>query len=334
MDRKEIKRAVEEQGYDLLDLIGSGGFAQVYTVMHKKYNQVFALKVMNIGTDNTARLESYRNEVSSLEKLIHPNIIAIYKYFRDRKRVYMILEYCPNGSLKDVIEKNGPLGKKEFIAISRQILSALAYLHSRRVSHGDIKPANILFDRHNRPKLGDFGLADFQFSDKTLCMNYMCSPAFAPPEILRRIPYDPFLADMWSFGVTCYMCKVGNLPVVFSKNKEDFICAIEERTVWLINDDLDLKTIVDATLQRDPDNRLTADSILINPIYRCTLKSVARTSSRYSISLNNIGVAGAPKHNIPKSFGSTANIFSSCSLPGFKTKNVEYRLETFKCSCE
>lgn len=305
-DFQDIRQAIDEFDYELMELIGEGGFAKVFTVLHRKYNQRFALKVLFLSqtNNNESKLESYLKEVSTLEKICHPNVICIYKYFRDRNHVYIILEYCPNGSLKDKIEKEGALSGTEFISIAKQILSALAYFHEQNISHGDIKPANILFDEYNRPKLGDFGLAD-TIINGSLSENYLCSPAFAPLEVLKRIPYDPFLADMWSFGITCYFMKTAMLPYEGCRNKAELMSAIEINAIWSTYFGPDLKVIMEGTIHNDPKKRKTAAQLLADPLFNQTLlpkKTISRQSSSSRISAQSS--ATFPNKKISSAFSS------------------------------
>lgn len=142
---------------------------------------------------------------------VHPNIILLYDHFVEGNELFLILEYCPSGSLKDHISPGRPLSMNIFRSVCTQILSALCACHDKGIAHRDIKPANVLIDVHGRPKLADFGLG--VFCAKGNCVNCdAVSLAFAPPEFFKEKSIDPFKADVWSLGLLFLMMATGRLP--------------------------------------------------------------------------------------------------------------------------
>ena len=196
-------------GYRIIKLISSGLNSDVYLVFSEKYQVEFAMKVIDIKTINLqSDWSAFNGEITTLKMLDHPNIIRLYDYFVDSNCIYIILEYCKNGSLFEFIQQNGPLTFEKAIIISYSIVSALLYSHSKGISHRDIKPHNILFDSHFRPKLADFGIS-IQLIETEVTFNHSCSPAFAPPELLKKLPFCPFKADIWSLGLTFFFLLSG-----------------------------------------------------------------------------------------------------------------------------
>jgi serine/threonine protein kinase len=122
----------------------------------------------------------------------------------------MVLEYCPGGSLFDMIS-DGPIPMARLWPLGKQVLDALIACHQHGIAHLDIKPQNILLDKFGRAKLCDFGLAR-RVEIGRLTQQFKGSVAFLAPEILRKQHYDPFKADVWSLGVTFYVCASGHLP--------------------------------------------------------------------------------------------------------------------------
>lgn len=155
------------------------------------------------------------------------------------------MEYAQNGSILDLIHKQKRLPESRACSIARQILAGVEYCHSQGVAHRDLKCENILLDKDNKVKLIDFGFAkcfrpmaktkgelkvEAMFANKrknkeseknaskkedlppNLSDTYCGSFAYASPEILKGIPYDPFLADIWAVGVVLFTMVYGRLP--------------------------------------------------------------------------------------------------------------------------
>lgn len=265
VESNAILRTAVENGYELLEEIGKGGYGHVYRVNHIGYQKIFAMKVIKIIHANAVKVQTYTNEISSLSNIIHTNIIAIYNFFKDEKYIYIILDYCSNGSLADLILKNGPMEENEIKRIMKPVLEAIDYLHNNKISHGDIKPANVLFDQYNRPKITDFGLADFHHENDCLKKTFCCTPAYAAPEILLKIPYDPYKADIWAIGVTIYQMYTGQLPCRCSSINE-LVRFIQYKDTWFLNNQI-MSKLIKMAIANDPNERCTALEILNCPFF-------------------------------------------------------------------
>jgi serine/threonine protein kinase len=101
--------------------------------------------------------KSIELEIDIQRQLLHQNIAQIYEVVKTENKIYVFMEYCPNGELFQLINQKGPMSEREAVKIFNQILSALKYLKENKLSHRDIKPENILFDREWNVKLIDFG---------------------------------------------------------------------------------------------------------------------------------------------------------------------------------
>jgi serine/threonine protein kinase len=148
-------------------------------------------------------------ELSSLVRLKHPNIINIFDSWEVEHFSYLILEFADGGSLSSLVRHRQRLSGPTLNSFCAQLSSAVAYCHSQGICHRDIKPDNILIDRHGRPKLCDFG-----FAFKSGVTDIVCgSLPFMAPELLNSTaPTDPFAADVWALGITFYFMAVGRLP--------------------------------------------------------------------------------------------------------------------------
>lgn len=209
MEIAQLQTKLYEHGYIYLDYLGSGAFANCYIVQDKRYNNKFACKVINLQhCDNHLQtvVRKYHIEVESLCAVCHPNIIKIYNYFYDESNLYVIVEYCSNGTLDNWIKTYGAIsGRKLFLWVT-QFANALASCHDHELAHRDLKPANILFDDDFNIKICDFGLACIH---EPISQKYCGNLRYAAPEIKHKKPYDPYKADVWSFGLIVAFMAMG-----------------------------------------------------------------------------------------------------------------------------
>ena len=259
-DPERIKRTVMENGYVLLEHIGSGGNATVYRVRSVKYECDFVVKVQELDSHSAER----EREAQALKSLIHKNIVELYEVFHDTNYSYMILEYCPGGTLENLVAREGPLQKGRLTSMCYQICQAVCACHDLNIAHRDIKPANILIDQYGRPKLADFGLSD-QY-DQPLVRSQAGSLAFMAPEIVSGGCHNPFKADTWALGVTFFYMGTGQLPWS-TANVRDLINAIKVGPIDYAPSILprDFVNLLKQMMDLDPCNRIDVRSCLISP---------------------------------------------------------------------
>eukprot|EP00051_Salpingoeca_urceolata_P011379 m.140870 g.140870 ORF g.140870 m.140870 type:complete len:615 (+) comp17096_c0_seq1:507-2351(+) len=148
------------QRYEMLKLLGHGNFGTVLLVRDRVTGEEHALKA--IRKSKVTSQTSLRNETDAMARAQHPSIVKMHRRLEDKNYVYLILEYCPGGELLDLLveEINFPESIAAFIM--DELLQAVAYLHSRRLVHRDLKPDNVLLmDRQNIYKgirIADFGI--------------------------------------------------------------------------------------------------------------------------------------------------------------------------------
>ena len=195
----------------------------------------------------------------------------------------VILEYCPYGTLDDLITTKQRLLPDEFYRISNAIGQALFYCHSRSVAHRDIKPQNIFVNTFGLPILGDFGLA--QIYSQHAKDSEMCGSLFyAAPEIFNSNSYDPFKADVWSLGITFYYMASGNLPWK-SKTIEEH----HQGSIIMFPKKLDpkLETLIRNMLQLDPLQRPSMEKVMSDPFFIVSIpKSFPSKASFHSHKLS------------------------------------------------
>lgn len=293
LDINIIRKTLTENGYALLRPIGKGGFGSVFLVFSNQYSIEFVVKVSDYkgsfkaDSPNSGELDF--NEINNLINLIHPNIINMYKYFTDDHYLYIVLEYCEGGSLKDLLSSQGRIRPPLLFNYCHQILTALKHCHDIQIAHGDLKPANVLIDKNQRLKLADFGLSkgfnrkfcstvdadDTTDNDHSVGKNgeilikeFDGSIPYMPPELLQMQPYDPFKADVWSLGVTFYQLATGHLPWNY-KNPKEMRMSINYGAFSFPNIKLPSSfcSILHKMIEVIPAKRATIDWLIEQPIF-------------------------------------------------------------------
>lgn len=205
-----------EGEYEFGKVLGSGMFSTVRLATHKLTGLTVAVKMLNTMANGREVLDA---EIRAMKKAKgHPNVVTLYEVIESESdgMTYMIMEYCPRGTMHDYLERNGPVGEDMARRWTRQLIEALAHCHRRRVVHLDIKPANIYLDDDLNVKLGDFGLSAGSlnaYTDKLTCSTG--SPVYASPEVYmaaQGIPYTGPPAAMWAAGITLHAMLTCTLP--------------------------------------------------------------------------------------------------------------------------
>ena len=144
------------------DNLGEGSYGSVWLALNGDTGELFALKEVRVGSSDKHRdesIEQLEQEVEVLSRLVHPNIVRYIGITREETALYIFLEYVPGGSIASLVQRFGKFEENVIRVYTRQILIGLAYLHSQRVVHRDIKGTNILVEKSGRIKLADFGMA-------------------------------------------------------------------------------------------------------------------------------------------------------------------------------
>ncbi|XP_040490310.1 LOW QUALITY PROTEIN: aurora kinase C-like [Ursus maritimus] len=197
--------------------LGKGKFGNVYLARLKESHFCVALKVLFKSQIEKEGLEhQLRREIEIQAHLQHPNILRLYNYFHDARRVYLILEYAPRGELYKK-QQRATHWMNNTATIMEELADALT-LPREKVIHRDIKPENLLLGFRGEVKIADFGWSVHTPSlRKTMCgtLDYL------PPEMIERKNYDEKV-DLWCIGVLCYELLVGNPPFESPSHNETY----------------------------------------------------------------------------------------------------------------
>ncbi|XP_031205531.1 putative sperm motility kinase W [Mastomys coucha] len=202
--------------YRVVFYLDKGSFGTVKLAWHLKTQALVAIKMVEISKKTMSNIHSER---AALEKLNHPNIIRLFQVIVTPSFVNFVLEYCPQGSLFDLIHHHGPLQEKEAKRTFGQIVAAVKYLHNCDIIHRDIKPNNILKDAEGNMKLIDFGLS-VKCQPGRLLKRKCGTKVFYAPECVLGQLYDGRKTDIWSLGVLLYFITTGYYPFEGKTMKE------------------------------------------------------------------------------------------------------------------
>ncbi|EFA12426.1 aurora kinase A isoform X1 [Tribolium castaneum] len=198
--------------FDIGKPLGRGKFGNVYLAREKQSKFVVALKVLFKSAIKDFNNEhQVRREIEIQSHLRHNNILRMYGYFHDESRVYIILEYAPNGTCYKALQAapNRRFPEETCARYIRQIADALSYCHTKKVIHRDIKPENLLLCAQGQIKIADFGWSVHAPSSRrtTLCgtLDYL------PPEMVVGQTHNEKV-DLWSLGVLCFEFLTGKPP--------------------------------------------------------------------------------------------------------------------------
>ena len=243
-------------GFLFNDLIGKGGFSEVYRVHSIRFDQDFCAKVISVDEQHIdSKWSSFQAEVSSLMSLDHPHIIRLYEHFRENNQFFLILEFCELGSLLHYMRREPNISESQLNSWILQILEAVAFCHSQGIAHRDIKPGNFLLDQFKRVKLADFGISLLVTNDKP--SQFTCSRTFAPPEVLKKHEYDPMKADIWSLGVTLYCLIAGRTPWPADDTTNAILMG---NVIYGPDFPLVIKPLMRRMITENPDDRIPAEA--------------------------------------------------------------------------
>lgn len=201
------------EDYEVLNLLGKGGFASVYRAKCLKTSVEVAIKMIDkkLMTEN-GMVSRVRQEVAIHSRLKHPTVLELYTFFEDSDYVYLVLELAHNGELQRYLKNNSVTITEEEVAyIMYQIVEGLLYLHSHNILHRDMTLANLLLTKEMRIKIADFGLATQLKRPDEKHMTMCGTPNYISPEVATRSSHG-LETDVWGLGCMLYTLLVGRPP--------------------------------------------------------------------------------------------------------------------------
>lgn len=265
----KLREALGER-YQIHDVIGRGGMAQVYDATDRRHGRPVAIKVFDPAVGSRLGSRRFLREVSAVAGLAHPNILPLYDSGEVDGLLYYTMPRASDETLAQRIDRMGPLPVGEVLQIGRELADALAYAHGRGMVHRDVKPSNVLMLEHSHVCLGDFGIV-WEFDDEEARLTgsgtTVGSPIYMSPEQIESAPSIDGRSDVYSLACVLFEMLTGRPPyegrtvqaILWRHLSEPVPSAAAIRAN--IPDDLD--ELVGQALAKSPSDRPDAAAMLL-----------------------------------------------------------------------
>ncbi|XP_035140244.1 mitogen-activated protein kinase kinase kinase kinase 1 isoform X3 [Callithrix jacchus] len=188
--------------YDLLQRLGGGTYGEVFKARDKVSGDLVALKMVKMEPDDD--VSTLQKEILMLKTCRHANIVAYHGSYLWLQKLWICMEFCGAGSLQDIYQVTGSLSELQISYVCREVLQGLAYLHSQKKIHRDIKGANILINDAGEVRLADFGISAQIGATLARRLSFIGTPYWMAPEVAAVALKGGYneLCDIWSLGIT------------------------------------------------------------------------------------------------------------------------------------
>ena len=200
--------------YAVDEVIGTGGMSTVYKARDQQLERVVALKVLHphFGQD-TEHVARFRHEARAVAQLSHPNVVTVIDRGQADGSQFIVFEYVEGESLKQLVNRRGPLPVREAVELVVQVADGLAFAHAHGIVHRDVKPQNVLVDRDGHAMVTDFGIARSLDGERgvTLTGTVLGTSSYFSPEQASGTRVTAS-TDVYSLGVVLFELLTGDVP--------------------------------------------------------------------------------------------------------------------------
>ncbi|KAB2608918.1 serine/threonine-protein kinase BLUS1-like [Pyrus ussuriensis x Pyrus communis] len=263
--------------YKLLEEVGYGASATVYRAIYLPFNEVVAVKCLDLDRCNS-NFEDIRREAQTMKLIDHPNVVQAFCSFVVERNLWVIMPFMAEGSCLHLMKIAYPDGFEESAigSILKETLKALYYLHKQGHIHRDVKAGNILLDTNGAVKLADFGVSAcmFEAADRQRSRNtFVGTPCWMAPEVLQPGSGYNSKADIWSFGITALELAHGHAPFSKYPPMKVLLMTIQNAPPGLDYDrdrkfSKSFKEMVAMCLVKDQTKRPTAEKLLKHSFFK------------------------------------------------------------------
>ncbi len=269
-DAFELREGHTFGNYEILGLISRGGMGIVYKARQRGLDRIVALKVMADPDARPEDREAFRQEARAVAALRHPNIVAIHEVGRVGDVDFYSMDYVEGLQLQRAVASEG-LNARDVVVALVEVCDAVAYANGQGILHRDLKPQNILVDRHRRPILIDFGIAGDEREPGT-SEPILGSPAYLPPEYISGTGGYDRRGEVYALGATLYTVLAGRPPhsgidtvQILRQVRHGKVVPIRSLRRSI---DRDLATIVMTALSAGPESRYASVGDLASDLRR------------------------------------------------------------------
>ncbi|KAB5521102.1 hypothetical protein DKX38_025421 [Salix brachista] len=273
----EKRYPVSAKDYKLYEEIGEGVSATVYRALCVPFNQMVAIKVLDLEKCNND-LDGIRREVQTMSLIDHPNVLRAHCSFTAGHSLWVVMPYMAGGSCLHIMKSAFPEGFEEPViaTLLRETLKALVYIHEHGHIHRDVKAGNILIDSDGTVKLADFGVSACMFDtgDRQRSRNtFVGTPCWMAPEVMQQLHGYDFKADIWSFGITALELAHGHAPFSKYPPMKVLLMTLQNAPPGLDYErdkrfSKSFKEMVAACLVKDPKKRPTSEKLLKHHFFK------------------------------------------------------------------
>ncbi|KAH9932708.1 kinase-like protein [Epithele typhae] len=277
--------------YQLGDSLGKGAFGQVYRALNLANGETVAIKEIQLSNIPKSEIGQIMSEIHLLQNLIHPNIVKYKGYEATPEYLYIILEFCENGSLHNICKKFGKFPETLVGVYIAQVLEGLVYLHDQGVIHRDIKGANILTNKDGCVKLADFGVASSTAAGAVRDDAVVGSPYWMAPEVIEQSGATT-ASDIWSVGCTVIELLEGKPPYHFLDPMPALFRIVQDDSPPIPESASPIvKDFLYHCFQKDCNLRISAKKLLRHPWMAAARKQLAAQQDKAP----EVRLGGAPE---------------------------------------
>ncbi|HHI79119.1 MAG TPA: FHA domain-containing protein [Planctomycetes bacterium] len=293
-DSADLPVGTELAGYRILGVCGHGGMGTVYRALQVSLGREVALKVLRRDLcEDPGFVDSFLSEARAAARFNHPNVVSVFDVGIAQGRPFYSMELLDQGSLEDILRKEGKLPVPEAIRAIRDAARGLAYAEQLGLVHRDIKPENLMRTQDGRSKICDLGLAGNPAD--VLAGKVAGTPHFMSPEQIRREPLD-HRSDLYSLGVTFYRLLTGKTPFT-GKNVKEILKAHLESEVPSVRTlcpeaPEELDEVLRKLLAKNPDERFQSASELLEALDKFSKEGARSKGLLILLALLVVGLGG------------------------------------------
>lgn len=242
--------------FRLVERVGEGGMADVWRAHDAAMDRTVALKLFRLAPDALAR-QRFDREAHALARLSHPGLVSIYATGVREARPFLVMQYVDGPSLQTRL-RNGPLTTDHTARLGADLASALHHAHTNGVVHRDVKPSNILLDRHGSPHLTDFGIALVAGTARLTAVDEIIgTPAYLAPEQVLGTDVGPAV-DVYALGLVLLECLSGTIEFSGDTRMEAALARLNRQPRIPPRLPYPLASLLGAMTAYEPANRPTA----------------------------------------------------------------------------